>query len=193
MHVRSLHGNREISRLASERSTGGPHREGEEPKPMMHGREKSDSPIVAEKSANNPERRPGAESVEPRGGAKGNAEQSRTCRTQGRESVFQRLDRVRQAARQRKKEKFTALMHLVDVELFSSRTSGSTERSGRGGRRHVATVRRGSRRTARATARAHPSQRLPGDTVSAPVHPQSRPRLARACATGLGIRRPGAG
>jgi hypothetical protein len=32
--------------------------------------------------------------------------------------VFQRLDRVRQAARLRKKEKFTALMHLVDVELL---------------------------------------------------------------------------
>src|SRR6266478_8441102 len=31
---------------------GGPHREGEEPKPMMHGREKSDLAIVAMKPAN---------------------------------------------------------------------------------------------------------------------------------------------
>jgi len=84
---------------------------------MMHGTQKSDSPIVAMKPANKPESS-GAESVEPRGGAEGNADQSRTCRTQSRESVFQRLDRVRQAARQRKKEKFTALMHLVDVELL---------------------------------------------------------------------------
>jgi hypothetical protein len=30
----------------------GPHREGEEPKPMMHGRGKSDSAIVAKKPAN---------------------------------------------------------------------------------------------------------------------------------------------
>ena len=30
----------------------GPHREGEEPKPMMHGREKSDLVIVAMKPAN---------------------------------------------------------------------------------------------------------------------------------------------
>ena len=30
----------------------GPHREGEEPKPMMHGHEKSDLAIVAEKPAN---------------------------------------------------------------------------------------------------------------------------------------------
>ena len=88
---------------------------------MTYGTQKSDPPIVAMKPANKPEHLmagTGAESVEPRGGAKGNAEQSRTCRTQGRESVFQRLDRVRQAARQRKKEKFTALMQLVDVELL---------------------------------------------------------------------------
>ena len=84
---------------------------------MMHGAQKSDSSVVAVKPANNPESL-GAESVEPRGGAKGNAGQSRTCRTQSRESVFQRLDRVRQVAKQRKKEKFTALMHLIDVELL---------------------------------------------------------------------------
>ena len=84
---------------------------------MMHGTQKSDSPVVAVKPANKPEPS-GAESVESRGGAEGNAGQSRTCRTQSRESVFQRLERVRQAARQRKKEKFTALMHLVDVELL---------------------------------------------------------------------------
>lgn len=88
---------------------------------MMHGTQKSDSPIVAVKPANRPEHLVAgadAESVEPRGGAKGNADQSRTCRTRSRESVFQRLDRVRPAARQRKREKFTALMHLVDVELL---------------------------------------------------------------------------
>lgn len=84
---------------------------------MMYGTQKSDSPIVALKPTNKDERSD-AESVEPRGGAEGNTDQSRMCRTQGRESVFQRLDRVRKAARQRKKEKFTALMHLVDTELL---------------------------------------------------------------------------
>jgi hypothetical protein len=34
------------------RERDGPHREGEEPKPMMHGREKSDPAIVAVKPAN---------------------------------------------------------------------------------------------------------------------------------------------
>src|ERR1700730_17041261 len=47
-----------------------------------------------------------AEPVEPRAGAKGNASQQSTHRTQGRERVSQALERVRQAA-QRKKEKFT--------------------------------------------------------------------------------------
>ena len=36
----------------SKRERDGPHREGEEPKPMMHGREKSDLAIVAVKPAN---------------------------------------------------------------------------------------------------------------------------------------------
>lgn len=83
----------------------------------MNGEQKSDSPIVAAKPANKPESS-GAEPVEPRGGVEGNAVQMRTCRTQSRESVSQRLERVRQAARQRKKEKFTALMHHVDVDLL---------------------------------------------------------------------------
>src|SRR6266508_1133232 len=50
---------RNLGGLASDRRCGvpcaeygGPHREGEEPKPMMHGPEKSDLAIVAGKSAN---------------------------------------------------------------------------------------------------------------------------------------------
>jgi RNA-directed DNA polymerase len=85
---------------------------------MTHGAQKSDSPIVAVTPANKPASSSGAESAEPRGGAKENTRQSRTCRTQSRESVFQRLERVREAARRRKKERFTALMHLVDVDLL---------------------------------------------------------------------------
>jgi len=59
-----------------------------------------------------------AELVEPRAGTKGNTEQPRTRRTQCRSSVSQRLDRVRNAARQRKKEKFTALLHHIDFDLL---------------------------------------------------------------------------
>src|SRR6516165_1190034 len=73
----------------------GPHREGEEPKPMMHERGKSDTAIVAVKPANKAEQS-AAESVEPRAGTKGNADQQSTRRAQDRESVSQALGRIRQ-------------------------------------------------------------------------------------------------
>ncbi len=83
----------------------------------MYREEKSDSLIVAAKLANNPQ---GAESVERRSGAKGNAEQPHMRRTQSRESMSQRLSRVREAAKQRKKERFTALFHLLTAEALEN-------------------------------------------------------------------------
>ena len=59
---------------------GGPHREGEEPKPMMHGRGKSDEAVVAVKPANKAERS-AAELVERRAEAKGNARHQSMLRT----------------------------------------------------------------------------------------------------------------
>src|ERR1700758_4857925 len=84
---------------------------------MMHGREKSDSAIVAVKPTNRAVPT-AAEPVEPRAGAKGNARQQSTHRTQGRERVTQALERVRQAARQRKKERFTALLHHISIDCL---------------------------------------------------------------------------
>src|ERR1700734_2639209 len=84
---------------------------------MMHGPEKSDSVVVAVKSANNAEQSV-AELVEPRTGTKGNADQQSTRRAQERESVSQALGRIRQAAKQRKKETFTTLFHHISVELL---------------------------------------------------------------------------
>lgn len=84
---------------------------------MMHGLEKSDLAIVAMKPANKAGR-PAAEWVEPRAGTEGNTGQSHTRRTQSRGSVSQGLERVRQAARQQKKEKFTALLHHVTVDML---------------------------------------------------------------------------
>jgi RNA-directed DNA polymerase len=83
----------------------------------MNGREKSDSAIVAMKPANKAGQ-PAAERVERRAGTKGNTGQPHTRRAQDRESVPQGLERVRQAARQRKKERFTALLHHVTVDLL---------------------------------------------------------------------------
>ncbi|MDA8120779.1 MAG: group II intron reverse transcriptase/maturase [Gammaproteobacteria bacterium] len=81
---------------------------------MVNGQEKSDPTIVAGKPANKAGQ-PGAERVEPRVGAKGNTGQPHTGRAQNRGSVSQGLDRVRQVARQHKKERFTALLHHVTI------------------------------------------------------------------------------
>jgi hypothetical protein len=86
---------------------------------MMHDQKKSDLSIVAVKSANK-DGQPSAESMERRERAEGNAGENRTRRTPSRENVFQGLDRVRQAAKERKKERFTALLHHVDVELLGA-------------------------------------------------------------------------
>ena len=82
---------------------------------MMHGREKSDLSIVATKPANKPGQ-PGAESVERRERAEGNTGGRHTRRTPSRGSVSQGLDRVRKAAQDKKKERFTALLHHVTVD-----------------------------------------------------------------------------
>src|SRR6185369_15985351 len=89
---------------------------------MIHDQEKSDLSVVAVKSAIKGGQ-PSAESMERREGTEGNAVENRTCRTPSRENVFQGLDRVREAAKVRKKERFTALLHHVDVELLGAALS----------------------------------------------------------------------
>jgi RNA-directed DNA polymerase len=84
---------------------------------MMHEGGKSAPGIVAGKPANKAEPS-AAEPVEPRTGTKGNANQHNTHRAQDRASVPSALERIRQAARQRKKERFTALLHHVSVDLL---------------------------------------------------------------------------
>jgi RNA-directed DNA polymerase len=84
---------------------------------MMHESEESDPSTVAVKPANN-SGRSDTESVERREGAKGNTEEQRTRRTPSRESVYTGLDRVRERARQEKKERFTALLHHVSIDLL---------------------------------------------------------------------------
>jgi RNA-directed DNA polymerase len=84
---------------------------------MMNGHEKSDPAIVAMKPTN----KAGQSAAEPgerRAGTEGNADQQSTCRAQNRESVSQALDRVRTAARHRKKERFTTLFHHLSIDLF---------------------------------------------------------------------------
>ena len=83
----------------------------------MNGPEKSDSPIVAVKPANEAARA-AEEQVEPRGGTKENADQQTTVRTQSREAVSQAQGRIRVAVTRNRKEKLTALLHHIDTNTL---------------------------------------------------------------------------
>src|SRR5262249_32414253 len=89
-----------------------PHREVQGHTPMMDEREKSDSFVVPGKPSNQAEE-PAAETGEGRELAKGNAREFTMFRTPSREGVNSGLERVRQAARGDRKQRFTALLHHV--------------------------------------------------------------------------------
>src|SRR6202522_2826760 len=79
---------------------------------MTNGPGKSDRPDVPEKSPNNAGQ-PAAGGEEGRGLAKGNLPQQNASRTPSREDALSALERVRQAAKQDKKLRFTALLHHI--------------------------------------------------------------------------------
>src|ERR1700737_2131572 len=83
----------------------------------MHDPEKSDSGIVATKPTNKAGR-PVAEPVEPRPGTKRERGSAKHAPAQSRARVTQALGRVRLAARQRKKEQFTALLHHINADTL---------------------------------------------------------------------------
>ena len=94
---------------------------------MMHGHGKSDFAIVAVKPANKAEpsaaeqsavETTAAEPGEPRAETEGNAGQQSTHRAQSRVSVSQALERIRRVAKERKKEKFTSLLHHISIDLL---------------------------------------------------------------------------
>ena len=84
---------------------------------MTHEPEKSDLPIVPMKLANKA-RRLAAELVEGRGGAEGNATLQSTVRTQSRAAVSQAQGRIREAVNRKRKERLTALLHHVSVDVL---------------------------------------------------------------------------
>src|SRR5437763_10853452 len=98
---------------------------------MMYDHEKSDSAIVAVKPTNKAGQ-PAAELVEPRAEAEENVSQQSTGRAQYRGTVSQALARIRQAARQRKKEKFTALFHHVSIDHLAEAFSELKENAAAG-------------------------------------------------------------
>jgi RNA-directed DNA polymerase len=120
-----MHGNRETSG-ASVPETGTDRREkAESHTARMHAPEESDRGVVPKSRSNN-EAQAEAESGEGRPRIKENASPIYTQPTQSGERVSQGLAGVRQAARQRKKEKFTALLHHLTeaLEILSAAKNG---------------------------------------------------------------------
>ena len=79
---------------------------------MMNERGKSDSSVIPTKTPNKAEA-PAAEAAEGRGLAKGNSPECNVLRTQSREGAPSALERVRQAATEDRKQRFTALLHHI--------------------------------------------------------------------------------
>src|SRR5919205_2711987 len=83
----------------------------------MHGVEKSDPPVVARSPANKAAVA-AAEPGERRGGIEENADPQSTVRTQSRAAVSQARARIRGAVTRNRKEKLTALLHHVGVDVL---------------------------------------------------------------------------
>ncbi|HEY6369211.1 MAG TPA: reverse transcriptase domain-containing protein [Candidatus Sulfotelmatobacter sp.] len=83
----------------------------------VHVPEKSDCAVVPVKQPNKGRQLP-AEAVEGRAQARENIDQSRMHPTQSGARMSQGLDGVRRAARERKQERFTSLLHHLSVELL---------------------------------------------------------------------------
>jgi RNA-directed DNA polymerase len=102
--------------------TVGPVGKGENRDADTHATGKSDTGIVSMKRTNKgiqPNNgQPPAESVERRPVAKGNPEQATAEGTQGPEYALSALDRVREAARRDARQRFTNLLHHINVDLL---------------------------------------------------------------------------
>ncbi len=83
----------------------------------MHVDEDSDEVVVPAKRSNK-EGSPSAETVEGRASPKGNGGQATAVRTPSRGIASNRLEAVRQAARQSRDVRFTALLHHITIDLL---------------------------------------------------------------------------
>ena len=111
-----LHGSWEISSVPEPRGAGGTGK-AQSRNPVAHAGEKSDTPVVPEKSSNKGD--DPAETVEGRGVAKGNVSKNPAPRTPSRIKVASMgLEGVRIAARRDKAVRFTALLHHITPTLL---------------------------------------------------------------------------
>ena len=112
-----MHENRETSGTSWSNSGRDRSAKAESRTAGMHAPEESDGTIVPIKRLNKGEQSP-AEVVEGRVQTQENTARSNTSPTQSGERVSQGLSGVRQAAKERKQERFTALLHHLTVDLL---------------------------------------------------------------------------
>src|SRR5215469_672232 len=112
-----MHENRETSGAPRKKPDRGRPEKAQSRNPGMHALEESDRAILPMNQPNN-EESSSAEVGEGRAWAKENIVQSNTSPTQSGKRVSQGLSGVREAAKARKQERFTALLHHVTVDLL---------------------------------------------------------------------------
>jgi retron-type reverse transcriptase len=112
-----MHENRETSAPAGGDKRTSPAGEGRSQTARMNGVEESDRSIVPVKQPNKVEPS-AAEVAKGRERAKENTSRSHMFSTQSEAGVSQGLRGVREAAKERKQERFTALLHHLNVDLL---------------------------------------------------------------------------
>jgi len=112
-----MHENRETSTPTGREERTSPAGVGRSRTSRMNDVEESDRSVVPVSQPNKAEQS-AAEVGEGRGRTKENTSQSHTLSTQREAGVSQGLRGVRQAARERKRERFTALLHHLNVDLL---------------------------------------------------------------------------
>jgi RNA-directed DNA polymerase len=113
----SMHGNRETSGASGQETVTDRREKAQSRTARMHAPEESDRGIVPQNRSNN-EAQAEAEGGEGRPRIKENVSPTNTPPTQSGERVSQGLAGVRQAAKERKQEKFTALLHHLTETLL---------------------------------------------------------------------------
>ena len=112
-----MHENRETSEAPRPERERGRSAKAQSHNADMHALEESDRAILSMNQPNK-EEQSSAEAGEKRARTKENIIQPYTNPTQSGERVSQGLDGVRKAARERKHEQFTALLHHLSVRLL---------------------------------------------------------------------------
>ena len=114
-----MHENRETSSPTA-RVSGSPVGEGESRTSGTHGSEESDRAVVPTKPSNQAtgQSPAAAEMVEGRARTEENVQQARAVPAQDGAAASQGLKGVRKAARERKQERFTTMLHHLTVDLM---------------------------------------------------------------------------